>query len=193
LEDDVVSAHKLDRVLQALGAGVGAAAALGFINKAAHATDWGFGALCGAAGFLAAWSTLALVSKGTEARRSMVSPLANTLLLGALLLSATYLEGRMLWSGGAWLGASGAAGALALELAGLRRGRALRGLESCCLVLLCAGAVLARYGPWNAAIAGVAALLPPAAALLERRISADNEAGPDGASGVRCRLLFGLF
>jgi len=187
-----VPAHKLDNVLQALGAGVGAAAALGFINKAAHATEWGFGALCAAAGLLSAWNALRLVSKGSDARRAILSPFANTLLLGSLLLSATYLEGRTLWPGGAWLAASGALGALFLELAAARRGKSLRSSESFCLVLLCAGVVLARYSPWNAAIAGMAAIFPPAAALLERRVSADNEAGPEGGGGVRCRFLFGL-
>jgi hypothetical protein len=187
-----VSVHKLDRALQALGAGVGAAAALGFINRAAHATEWGPGALCVSAGLLAAWNALCLVSKGAEARSTLLNPFANTVLLGALLLSATYLEGRTLWSGGAWLGASGAAGALALELVAARRGRALRGPESFCLALLCAGVVLARYSPWNAGISGLAAFLPPAAALLERRVSVDNETGPEGGSGVRCRFLFGL-
>ena len=187
-----MSAPKLDRVLQALGAGIGAAAALGFINKAAHATEWGPGALCGAAGLLAAWNALGLVSKGSEARLALLNPFANTVLLGSLLLAATYLEGRTLWSGGAWLGASGAAGALALQLTAARRGKALRVPETFCLVLLCAGVVLARYSPWNAAITGLAALLLPATALLEHHVSADNEAGPEGRSGVRCGLLFGL-
>jgi hypothetical protein len=183
-----VSAHRLDRVLQALGAGVGAAAALGFINRAAHATEWGSGALCGAAGLLAAWNALRLVSKGTAARGAVRNPFANTVLLGLLLLSATYFEGRTLW-----LAAAGAVGALALELGAPRWGKSLRGPESFCLVLLCVGVVLARYSPWNAAIAAMAALLLPAAALLERRVSADNEAGPECGSGVRCRFLFGLF
>jgi hypothetical protein len=185
-------APKLERVLQALGAGVGAAAALGFINRAAHATEWGPGALCGSAGLLAAWNAFRLVSKGSDARSTILSPFANTILLGALLLSATYLEGRTLWSGGSWLAASGALGALALELGAARRGKSLRRLEALCLVALCAGVVLAGYSPWNAAIVAMAASLLPAAALLERRNLADNESGPEGAGGVGCRFLFGL-
>jgi hypothetical protein len=188
-----VSAHRLDRVLQALGAGVGAAAALGFINRAAHATEWESRALCGSAGLLAAWNALRLVSMRADPRSTVWTPFANAVLLGALLVSATYLEGRALWSGGAWLAASGAGGALALELGAARGGKSLRRPEVLCLLALCAGVVLARYSPWTAAIAAMAALLLPAAALLERRVMADNEAGPRSAGGVGCRLLLGLF
>jgi hypothetical protein len=187
-----VSAPKLDRVLQALGAGVGAAAALGFINRAAHATEGGQGALCASAGLLAAWNALRLVSKSSDARSTILSPFVNTILLGALLLAATYLEGRTLWPGGSWLAASGAAGALALELGAARWGKSLRRPEALCLLALCVGVALARYSPWNAAIAATAASLVPAAALLERRIVADNEAGPEDSGGVGCRFLFGL-
>ena len=185
-------APTLERVLQALGAGVGAAAALGFINRAAHATEWGPGSLYGSAGLLAAWNALRLVSKGSDARSTILSPFANTILLGALLLSATYLDGRTLWSGGSWLAASGAVGALALELGAARWGKSLRRPEALCLLALCVGVALARYSPSNAAIAAMAASLVPAAALLERRIMADNEAGPEGAGGVGCGFLFGL-
>jgi len=187
-----VLAPKLESVLQALGAGVGTAAALGFINKAAHASGWDFGALCGSAGLLAAWNAVKLVSRSSDVRSTVLGPFANTLLLGALLLAGTYLEGRSLWSGGACLAAAAALGALALEWVAARRGRALWRPEALCLLLLCACVALARYSPWNAAIAATAALLPPAAGLLERRALADKGYGPKGTGGVGCGFLLGL-
>jgi hypothetical protein len=85
---------------------------------------------------------------------------STSILTGALLLVATYLGGRSLWSGGAWLAAAGAAGALALDLAAARSAKSLRLPQLLCLFALCAGVALSRYSPWNVAVVGVAAVLP---------------------------------
>ena len=164
--------------LAPVAAGVAAAAGLGFLNRAAHESAWGPGLMCAAAGLLGAWTAVRAASAGRGPRGAAWSAAATATALGALLLTATYLDSRKLWEGGAWLAAAAAGTALAMDVAAAARGNDLRGPAAACLAALGAGVVLVRFSAWGAAI-GAAAALPALVVLLEGRIRPGSGA-PEG-------------
>ena len=152
-----------------LGAGISAAAALGFANQAAHpgAVDVRLlGAALGGLGFLAA-VRLAGGGLAGAAWRPYGRGVAG--LLTALLPLAARMEGRELWAGGAWLGLAGTVGALACLLtASSPSTPAKRAGWIAARGAVVAGLGLACFEPWTAAWAVLVLGATGALALADR-------------------------
>lgn len=199
--------NSLAALLTFAGAGLYAALALGSINQAAHLEDWGLRAMYGLGGLYAG----ACAARLAGTRRAVIAasglPLQAFVVLGALLPLAARPEGRVVWAGGAWIAAAGAAGALAAALAlgdcfaiaPAARGTVARGPYAAvrhpmaaCFAVLCAGYLLVRFSAWNAAVLAVAAGIALAAALLEERVLRNDPGYAAYAGRVTARFIPGV-
>lgn len=202
----MVSARKAELLWKAVEVGVCAAAALGFVNRAAHVSDVGLGLMHGSLGLLAAFCAFRLAEKAPPGLRPPAGSAEGCVgALGALLAAGTYLDGRVLWAGGAWLASLGALGALACAAAA-RPGLtpALPGAEArgpyrvvrrpivIFFMACCAGVLLVCYSGWNAAILAGAALGLLLTALAEERALSGAQDYRGYAAGVRWILIPGI-
>jgi protein-S-isoprenylcysteine O-methyltransferase Ste14 len=201
-----VAGSKKEHLRTSLEVGVCAAAALGFVNRAAHQGDPGLIAMHGSLGVLAAFCAFRLAEKSPAGGRLPARHAAGVVgALAALLAAATYFDGAVLWDGGSWLGALGALGALGCAvaarpgLAGAVPGGEPRGPYKVVrqpavpfFILACLGVLLVRYSGLNAAILGAAILLVPVSALLEERARAGEPEHLRYTGDVRWMLLPGI-
>jgi len=151
-----------------VAAGVGAGAALGFVNRAAHVADWNSRVMLGALGLLAAWTSVRLAARRPDSSPSSLVETASAFVLGVLYLAAVYLDGEVLWSGGAWIAAAGSVAAF--RGAGGRQGK-LRVPVALSVGIAAAGVLLTRFGFWNAAVVVAALVVLAVAAVLDGRSS----------------------
>lgn len=201
-----MAGHKKEVVRTSLEVGVCAAAALGFVNRAAHHSEPALIAMHGLLGVLAAFCAFRLAEKAPgEGRISTGHATGIVSGLAALLAAATYFEGTVLWSGGSWLASLGALAALGCAaaarpgLAGAVPGAEPRGPYRIVrqpavpfFILACSGVLLVCYSGLNAAILGAAMLLVPVLALLEERARAGEPEYRRYAEDVRWMLLPGI-
>lgn len=169
----------------ALGAGLYAACALGYINRAAHESASGARvalALFGLYAALGAWRMA-----GPRAAATAVAPGGHRIVvfLGVLAPLAARAEGRSLWEGGWWVSAAGGLLGIVSVLAigasfGIlpaSRGVVVRGPYryvrhpmTTALGLIAGGWLMCRWSPWNAGVLGTAILLGVVSAFLEERV-----------------------
>ena len=193
--------------MTAVGAGLFAAAGLGYINHAAHAGSWGDRAMYAAFGLYAVAGAYRLA--GPRRAPSAQAPAAASVLVVVLSLLplAARPEGRVFWSGGVWVAAAGGLlgflSAIALGssfgIAPAVRGvvsrgpyAAIRHPMAAAFVVIAAGYLLVHASALNAALLGAAGVLAVATALLEERLLMRDDRYRQYAAVVRWRFVPGL-
>lgn len=194
-------------LLTACGAGLYSAMALGAVNCAAHRSDWGARLFFALSGLYAALVAVRLAGQRRVPSAVSSRPLSFIVILGAILPFAARPSGRVLWEGGLWLGAAGAAVALLAAvslgehfgIAPANRGTVSRGPYgvvrhpmAASFVLLSAGYLLVQYSAWNAAVLGVSAVVALASAVVEERLLRKDAEYLAYAARVRFRFVPGL-
>jgi len=203
-----VSRQSVVGVLTCAGAGLYGAVALGSINSAAHMDEWGLRAFYACSGLYAAVCAAGLVAPRKAVRAESGPLLSSILVAGFLLPLAARPEGGVpVWEGGAWIGALGAAGALASSLA-LGRSFALapavretvsrgpyaliRHPIAASFLVSAVGFLLVRFSLWNLAVCLAAAGMAVVASLCEERLLRDDPAYVDYARRVPRRFIPGM-
>lgn len=203
----IVIVKRWERLLVAAGTGLFGAAALGYVNHAAHETAWGPRAMYAAFGLYTVFGALRLAG-----RRRPPSSVAGfwpsvIVLLGVLTPLAARPEGRALWGGGPWLAAAGAllgvSATVALKdsfgIVPARRGvvsqgpyAVIRHPMSVSFLIIATGFLTVHFSPRNATILGIASILVLVSALLDERLLMRDEEYQGYAARVRWRFIPGL-
>jgi protein-S-isoprenylcysteine O-methyltransferase Ste14 len=199
-----MSPSRREALQAACGAGLYAACALGYINRAAHESALGPRVALGLFGLYAALGAWRMA--GPRPTASAVAPWGHRLLvvLATLAPLAARPEGRVLWEGGWWVAAVGALlGVLAAVALGASFGivpaargvvargpyRYVRHPMTTALVLIATGWLACRWSPWNAAVLGAAMVLGVVSAALEERLLGREESYRVYAAQVPWRFV----
>ena len=193
--------------LVSLGVGVYAAAGLGYINHAAHESDWGPRVMYVAFGLYAAMGALRLGGRRSDPTAVSGRGSSIIIVVAALFPLLARPDGEIFWEGGTWVAA---AGAILGFLSALSLGRsfalapAVRGIVSTgpyalirhpmavAFVIVAAGFLSIHFNPWNAAILGTAVALAFVAVVLEERLLFGDRDYQDYAARTRWRFVPGL-
>ncbi|MBV8879599.1 MAG: hypothetical protein JO332_06545 [Planctomycetaceae bacterium] len=194
-------------LLAAAGTGLYAACSLGYFNRVAHEADAGARTMFLLFGAYAAFGALRLVERRPDPTAFASWTRAALVFVAMLIPLAANPEGRLIWSGGWWLAASGALlGILAVVALGSSfdvvpavRGVVCRGPYKVirhpgvtAVLIMAAGFLLVHWSVWNAAVLGLSLLVGVVTALLEEDLLRRDERYVDYSARVRWRFFPGV-